>query len=62
MVSNSICNGMDFYGNCLGCYGGYYLKAGVCYVMDPMCAAFNYTTYKCTSCYQGYTLTDGKCA
>jgi hypothetical protein len=61
LVGNALCNGMDFYGKCLGCYGGYYLKDGQCYVQDPLCASFNYSTLKCSSCYTGYTLTDGLC-
>lgn len=57
-----MCNGMDFYGNCLGCYGGYYLKDGECNLQDPLCASFDYRSYTCSGCYTGYTLNNGTCS
>nr|BAK00629.1 predicted protein [Hordeum vulgare subsp. vulgare] len=52
---------MSFYGDCLGCYTGYYLKAGSCYLINTLCATFDYVNYVCSSCYNGYTLVNGNC-
>jgi hypothetical protein len=48
------CSQYDFQMNCIRCAQRYYLKAGVCTLISPLCNNFNPSTGVCIDCVQGY--------
>ena len=48
-------------GVCVRCSQGYYMRAGNCVQVNPLCNTFDQNNGNCLSCYKGYNLVSGNC-
>jgi hypothetical protein len=46
---------------CISCKYNFYLSAGVCNPVSPLCYGYDLTNGQCLDCVQGYTLSNGAC-
>ena len=46
---------------CIECSSGYIMRAGACYVLNPLCRTSDPNNGYCLTCYQGYSLYNGNC-
>ena len=50
------CRTYNFQAICSECWNRFYLLAGVCYPVSPLCVNYNATSGQCIDCIQGYGL------
>lgn len=46
---------------CISCQQRYYLLAGICFPVNPLCQGYNNTNGNCLSCYEGFILSAYTC-
>ncbi len=48
-------------GVCVACFSGFYVKAGRCEKISPLCNGANLKTGECLGCFPGYVNVQGEC-
>lgn len=59
--TNPGCSSFSAQNKCLACHDRYYLLAGICFPVNPLCLTYNSTNGNCLSCYEGFMLVGSSC-